>query len=163
MTFANDEVLKFYRELPFNTFGDLEEHKKNIKSGVSLRNHPPLLEILSNQTRVLEVGCGVGWLSAQIADRFRTSVTSIDFNKVAVDMAQESADALKIAVDYQVADLFYIALKLNSMYAFHLVSYITQIIASARFNDVSISSQNQGIFLRRFISSLRTTPIFRSL
>ena len=106
MTFANNEVLKFYRELPFNTFGDLEEHKKNIQSGVSLRNHPPLLEILSNQTRVLEVGCGVGWLSAQIVDRFHASVTSIDFNKVAVDMAQKSADALKIAVDYQVADLF---------------------------------------------------------
>ena len=106
MTFANDEVLKFYRELPFNTFGDLEEHKKNISSGISLRNHPPLLEILSDQTRVLEVGCGVGWLSAQIADRFHTSVTSIDFNKVAVDMAQKSADSLKIAVDYQVADLF---------------------------------------------------------
>jgi SAM-dependent methyltransferase len=106
MTFANDEVLRFYRELPFNTFGDLEEHKKNIRSGISLGNHPPLLEILSKQARVLEVGCGVGWLSAQISDRFHTAVTSIDFNKVAVDMAQKSANALKIAVDYQVADLF---------------------------------------------------------
>lgn len=106
MTFANDEVLRFYRELPFNTFGDLEEHKKNIRSGISLGNHPSLLEILSNQVRVLEVGCGVGWLSAQISDRFHTAVTSIDFNKVAVDMAQKSANALKIAVNYQVADLF---------------------------------------------------------
>ena len=106
MTFANDDVLRFYRELPFNTFGDLEEHKKSIKSGISLGNHPPLIEILSNQTRVLEVGCGVGWLSAQISDRFHSSVTSIDFNKVAVEMAQRSANSLKIPVDYQVADLF---------------------------------------------------------
>jgi len=106
MTFANDEVLRFYRELPFNTFGDLEEHKKSIKSGISLRNHPPLLEILSNQTRVLEVGCGVGWLSAQIAERFHASVTSIDFNKVAIEIAQKSADALNIAVEYREADLF---------------------------------------------------------
>ena len=106
MTFANDEVLRFYRELPFNTFGDQEEHKENIQSGVSLRNHPPLLEILSNQTRVLEVGCGVGWLSAQIFERFHSSVTAIDFNRVAVEMAQKSANSLKIPVDYQVADLF---------------------------------------------------------
>ena len=106
MTFANNEVLKLYRELPFNTFGDLEEHKKNIQSGVSLRNHPPLLEILSNQTRVLEVGCGVGWLSAQIVDRFHASVTSIDFNQVAIDTAQKAADSLGLNMEYEVADLF---------------------------------------------------------
>jgi len=56
--------------------------------------------------KVLEVGCGVGWLSAQIADRFQATVTSIDFNQVAIDTAQKAADSLGLNVKYEVADLF---------------------------------------------------------
>ena len=106
MSFANDDVLKFYKELPFNIFGDIQEHQKNIKSGVSLSNHPVLTNILTKKMKVLEVGCGVGWLSAQIADRFQSSVTSIDFNQVAIDTAQKAADSLGLNVKYEVADLF---------------------------------------------------------
>ncbi len=106
MSFANDDVLKFYKELPFNIFGDIQEHQKNIKSGVSLNNHPVLTNILTKKMKVLEVGCGVGWLSAQIADRFQSAVISIDFNQVAIDTAQKAADSLELNVKYQVADLF---------------------------------------------------------
>ena len=106
MSFANEDVLKFYKELPFNIFGDIQEHQKNIKSGVSLNNHPVLTNILTKKMKVLEVGCGVGWLSAQIADRFQSSVTSIDFNQVAIDTAQKAADSLGLNVKYEVADLF---------------------------------------------------------
>ena len=106
MSFANEDVLKFYKELPFNVFGDIQEHQKNIKSGVSLNNHPVLTNILTKKMKVLEVGCGVGWLSAQIADRFQSSVTSIDFNQVAIDTAQKAADSLGLNVKYEVADLF---------------------------------------------------------
>ena len=106
MSFANEDVLKFYKELPFNIFGDIQEHQKNIKSGVSLSNHPVLTNILTKKMKVLEVGCGVGWLSAQIADRFQSSVTSIDFNQVAIDTAQKAADSLGLNVKYEVADLF---------------------------------------------------------
>ena len=106
MSFANEDVLKFYKELPFSIFGDIQEHQKNIKSGVSLNNHPVLTNILTKKMKVLEVGCGVGWLSAQIADRFQSSVTSIDFNQVAIDTAQKAADSLGLNVKYEVADLF---------------------------------------------------------
>ena len=106
MSFANEDVLKFYKELPFNIFGDIQEHQKNIKSGVSLNNHPVLTNILTKKMKVLEVGCGVGWLSAQIADRFQATVTSIDFNQVAIDTAQKAADSLGLNVKYEVADLF---------------------------------------------------------
>ena len=106
MSFANEDVLKFYKELPFNVFGDIQEHQKNIKSGVSLNNHPVLTNILTKKMKVLEVGCGVGWLSAQIADRFQSSVTSIDFNQFAIDTAQKAADSLGLNVKYEVADLF---------------------------------------------------------
>ena len=106
MSFANEDVLKFYKELPFNILGDIQEHQKNIKSGVSLNNHSVLTNILTKKMKVLEVGCGVGWLSAQIADRFQATVTSIDFNQVAIDTAQKAADSLGLNVRYEVADLF---------------------------------------------------------
>jgi SAM-dependent methyltransferase len=106
LSFANEDVLKFYKELPFNIFGDNQEHQKNIKSGVSLNNHSVLTNILTKKMKVLEVGCGVGWLSAQIADRFQATVTSIDFNQVAIDTAQKAADSLGLNVRYEVADLF---------------------------------------------------------
>jgi len=106
MSFANEDVLKFYKELPFNIFGDIQEHQKSIRSGVSLNNHPVLTNILTKKMKVLEVGCGVGWLSAQITDRFQATVTSIDFNQVAIDTAQKAADSLGLNVKYEVADLF---------------------------------------------------------
>lgn len=106
MSFANNEVLEFYKTLPFNLAGDIKENQRNIKSGVSLNNHPALIKILATHLTVLEVGCGVGWLSAQIADRFQAPVTSIDFNKVAIDTAQKTASSLGLKVSYQVADLF---------------------------------------------------------
>jgi len=106
MTFANDEVLKFYKSMPFNLASDQIENQKNIKSGVSLRNHPPLIEVLSKSSTVLEVGCGVGWLSMQMADLFDVKVTSIDFNPVVIDKAKETSRQLGIAVSFQEADLF---------------------------------------------------------
>jgi len=106
MSFANNEVLEFYKTLPFNLAGDIKENQRNIKLGVSLNNHPALIKILATHLTVLEVGCGVGWLSAQIADRFQAPVTSIDFNKVAIDTAQKTASSLGLKVSYQVADLF---------------------------------------------------------
>ncbi|TRZ79623.1 MAG: class I SAM-dependent methyltransferase [Actinobacteria bacterium] len=106
MSFANDDVLKFYKELPFNIFGSKKEHQDFIKSGVSLNSHPVLTEILSKQKSVLEVGCGVGRFSAQIADQFKSSVTAIDFNPVVIDYAQTAAKALGLNVSYEAADLF---------------------------------------------------------
>ena len=32
MSFANDDVLKFYKELPFNIFGSKEEHQKFMEN-----------------------------------------------------------------------------------------------------------------------------------
>jgi len=106
VSFANQEVLNFYRELPFNIFENENEHRKFIKSGVSLKSHPVLAEIVSKKTRVLEVGCGMGRFSAQLADRYGADVTAIDFNPDVIAYAIKSAESLKLQVDYQTSDLF---------------------------------------------------------
>jgi SAM-dependent methyltransferase len=106
MTFANDQVLEFYKELPFNIFGSPKEHKDFIRSGVSLKPHTALLEIIDKKTKVLEVGCGVGRFSAQIEDRFGASVTAIDFNPIVIEYAEQAAKSLGLHVKYEAADLF---------------------------------------------------------
>ena len=106
MTFANEQVLEFYKELPFNIFGSTEEHKEFIRSGASLKPHTALLEVINKQSSVLEVGCGVGRFSAQIEDRFGASVTAIDFNPVVINYAKEAAKSLGLKVKYEAADLF---------------------------------------------------------
>lgn len=106
MSFANEEVLQFYKELPFNIFSNEDDHKKFIRSGVSLNSHPELIRILSGSTSVIEVGCGMGRFAAQIFDRFRSPVTAIDFNSTVIDYAQAVAENLGLDVNYEVADLF---------------------------------------------------------
>jgi len=106
MTFANEKVLEFYRELPFNIFGSVKEHEEFIRSGASLKPHSALLRIIEKQTKVLEVGCGVGRFSAQIEDQFGASVTAIDFNPVVIEYAKKAATSLGLRVKYEAADLF---------------------------------------------------------
>jgi len=106
VSFANQEVLNFYRELPFNVFQNEGEHRRFIKSGISLRSHPVLAELISEETRVLEVGCGMGRFSAQLADQYDALVTAIDFNPDVIAYAIRSAELLKLRVDYQTSDLF---------------------------------------------------------
>jgi SAM-dependent methyltransferase len=105
-SFANPEVLGFYRELPFNMWGSDEDYLAAIKSGVSLRNQPPLDALLDKTMSVLEVGCGVGWFSCQMARAHGCRVTGIDFNPVVVEVARRTARSLELPVTFEVADLF---------------------------------------------------------
>lgn len=106
VTFANPRVLDFYKELPFNYQASAEDQAKVVRAQDSVSAYPVLTRLLKKNTRVLEVGCGAGWLSNSIAYHYRAKVTAIDFNPVAVERARAVADALGVAVDFQVADLF---------------------------------------------------------
>ena len=45
--FSNQEVLKFYRELPFNYYSSVEEQSKNILSGEkNFKIYGPLIDEL---------------------------------------------------------------------------------------------------------------------
>ena len=105
-SFANPEVLEFYRELPFNVLGSDEDHVAAVASGVSLRNQPPLNALLRPTMEVLEVGCGAGWLSCQMARAHGCRVTGIDFNPVVIETAHRTARSLELPVSFEVADLF---------------------------------------------------------
>ena len=102
----HERVLEFYRELPFNMWGSDADHVASVNSGVSLRNQPPLDGLLHAEMTVLEVGCGVGWLSCQMSHAHRCRVVGIDFNPVVVEVARRTAATMSLPVEFHVADLF---------------------------------------------------------
>jgi len=106
-TFANPDVLKFYRELPFNYRESAQSHAKEIRrSNAVAAGYPVLLPLLKKNTTVLDVGCGPGWFSLNTAYHYGCAVTGIDFNEVATRRAREVAAALGVPVRFETADLF---------------------------------------------------------
>jgi len=106
VTYASDEVLAFYKELPFNYRSTVDGTVKAIKKQNMLKAYPMVAELLSKKTTVLDVGCGAGWLSNSIAHHYGCPVQGIDFNPVAVDRAQDVSKGLRASSEFSVQDLF---------------------------------------------------------
>ncbi len=104
--FAKPEVLEFYRALPFNIHGDPQQNINLILSHDSVKNYPCLGPLLSAGTKVLEVGCGAGWMSNCMAHYHGADVTGIDFNARVVDYAQAVAKAMGLKARFFTSDLF---------------------------------------------------------
>ena len=104
--FSNPEVLEFYRTLPFNVHDDPQKNVNAIRSNNSVENYPCLVPLLSKDSRVLEVGCGAGWLSNCMAYYYDAHVTAIDFNERVVAYAQKVSDALGMNTRFLTTDLF---------------------------------------------------------
>lgn len=106
-SFANPDVLAFYRTLPFNYRDSARAHAKTIRASNAIaRGYPLLAPYLKQGAGVLDVGCGAGWFSLNAAYHYGCAVTGIDFNKVAVDRAREIAHHLGVSAAFAVADLF---------------------------------------------------------
>lgn len=105
-TAARADVLAFYRELPFNYRTDSLAHASAIRKADSLKAYPPLIDVLRHRPRILDVGCGAGWLVNSAAYHHNCSAVGIDFNQVAIDRAREVAQHLRVDARFEVADLF---------------------------------------------------------
>jgi SAM-dependent methyltransferase len=105
-THANSDVLEFYRELPFNIRETVEDSAVAITKKNSFAAYPGVGDLINPGSRVLDAGCGAGWLSNTIAYHYKCSVTGIDFNPVAVERAKAVANKLDLQVDFSEQDLF---------------------------------------------------------
>ena len=103
---ARADVLDFYRELPFNYRRGAADHAAAIRRANSLNAYPPLTAVLKPGTRLLDVGCGAGWLVNSAAYHHKCRAAGIDFNPVAVERAREVARSLGVEATFEVADLF---------------------------------------------------------
>jgi len=103
-TQANDKVLDFYKELPFNMRDSVSDHVMTIVDK-SIAEHYPQLKPIVKDTAI-EIGCGVGWLSNSLAFHDNSTVQAIDFNPVVIDRAQDISEYMDTEVDFECADLF---------------------------------------------------------
>jgi SAM-dependent methyltransferase len=95
-----------HKELPFNYGDDVEAHARRIIEHDLGASYPPLAALVPGSKQVLEVGCGVGWLSCGIARQWEVGVSGIDFNPVVIERARTIAKHMKLPVQFEVADLF---------------------------------------------------------
>ena len=106
--FANKEVLEFYRSLPFNYYSDINQQIDSVKNGMTnIAANGSLDEQIKNSKRIIDIGCGAGWLSNSISYLYKgKKVTGVDFNSVAVNRAAEVAKTMSLSTEFHVADLF---------------------------------------------------------
>lgn len=99
-------VLSFYRSLPFNLTSAVERMAQTLRESNAAATYPPLLRLAHPGKRVLDVGCGAGWLANTLAFHQHADVTGIDFNPVALNFARAVAKTLGVGTDFVESNLF---------------------------------------------------------
>ncbi len=108
-THINEEVMEFYRNLPFNYYSEPRIAAESLRRSNPVSNYPDLVEILKQGTSVLDVGCGAGWLVNAINYYYSTCGTraqGLDANPVALAQGAAVADILGLESRFHEEDLF---------------------------------------------------------
>jgi 2-polyprenyl-3-methyl-5-hydroxy-6-metoxy-1,4-benzoquinol methylase len=105
-SFANADVLEFYKTLPFNIRESVEGSVDAVRRTDHAAAYPVLAPLLHPGIRVIDVGCGTGWMSNSLAYHHQAVVTGLDFNPVAIARAREVASAMQLSSEFIVGDLF---------------------------------------------------------
>lgn len=106
-TFANPAVLDFYKKLPFNYNSSPEYNAQLIKSNNDVDKYFPIPDdFYDENTNILEIGCGTGWLSNMISYYYGCKVTGVDFNPIAIEQAKKVSEILGLESKFEEADLF---------------------------------------------------------
>ncbi len=100
------KVLAFYASLPFNQHATPAAQAADIRRHDATQSYPVLRPLLQPGVRVLDAGCGTGWLSNSMQLRYPAHVTGIDFNPKAVAFAKDVARTLGVGTAFEVADVF---------------------------------------------------------
>tara|TARA_Y100000590_G_scaffold442869_1_gene571539 strand:+ start:501 stop:1331 length:831 start_codon:yes stop_codon:yes gene_type:complete len=110
MSYKNLNVLKFYEQMPFNIYGNLDAAVNQIKKNNPLEVYPELKKIFSKfkKISVIDFGCGGGWLVNSLAYHCGNylDVTGVDFNPTVIDYANEIKSKLKLDSKFISSDLF---------------------------------------------------------
>ncbi|MBU0552639.1 class I SAM-dependent methyltransferase [Myxococcota bacterium] len=106
MSYANPEVLAFYKALPFNYHRDPQEAAAAIRRRDPLQAYPPLRALLGPGVRLLDVGCGAGWLVHAAALFHGCDSLGVDFNPTALRRAEAVGLALESPARFERGDLF---------------------------------------------------------
>jgi 2-polyprenyl-3-methyl-5-hydroxy-6-metoxy-1,4-benzoquinol methylase len=101
------EVLEFYKMLPFNYYGSLDEQVNSVlKSKPIEEQYRPLRGLMGPSKRILEIGCGAGWLTNSISYHYKKNVLGVDFNSLPLERAKAVATQLDLRSEFECEDLF---------------------------------------------------------
>lgn len=106
MTYANPEVLAFYKDLPFNYHQSPRKAARAIQRRDPISAYPALKALLKPGARLLDVGCGAGWLTHAAAIFHGCDAMGIDFNPVVITRALAVGEALESPARFEQSDLF---------------------------------------------------------
>lgn len=92
-------VKTFYRDTPFNYYSSVAASVAALKSNALPSMYPDLNRVLRSGEvdRVLEFGCGAGWLANTMAAHYSLPVAGVDFTRKAIERARDVANALNVA------------------------------------------------------------------
>ena len=106
-------LLDFYFNLPFNKASEPGVCAQDIEQANTLGYYfGPYESLFSRGSTVLEMGCGVGWMSNMINYYHHCPVLGLDFNPTAISFAKEVSKQLapdgsgKKGAEFVVADIF---------------------------------------------------------
>ena len=125
-----EQVTQFYRSLPFNYEGTVEEACRTIQAGNQIAAAYPTLDAIlasAKQGIVLDVGCGAGWFVNTVACHYGLDAVGVDLCEPAIDRAQAVCKRLSLdgSARYVCADLFQLQSKqLTRTNEFFLVNSI---------------------------------------
>jgi 2-polyprenyl-3-methyl-5-hydroxy-6-metoxy-1,4-benzoquinol methylase len=100
-------VLDFYKILPFNYYGSIEEHVKSVAQQSPIEElYPPLKGLVTPCKNLLEIGCGAGWVTNSIANNYKKKILGLDFNPHAIERARSVGQKLGLQSEFLCKDLF---------------------------------------------------------
>ena len=100
-------VLDFFKILPFNYYGSIEEQVKSVtRKGPIEQRYPPLKGLVKPCKNIFEIGTGCGWLTNSIAYTHKKKITGLDFNPRAIERASAVAKKLELQSEFLCQDLF---------------------------------------------------------
>lgn len=82
-------------------FAQLEYHfawvqPSNIRNIIRGRYIKKILKVSGKNSKILELGCGMGWLSMELAKHGATNITGVDFSAAQIDLANVCAKSLRL-------------------------------------------------------------------
>jgi len=99
-------VLSFYKKLPFNVYTNSLLAIQNIKNNNLKNTYPFLNKYILNTKKIIDVGCGGGWLANTISYHYNKNVFGIDFNSKAIKHAKKISKLLKNQNQFYIKDIF---------------------------------------------------------
>ena len=108
------DVVNFYKNIPFNYINDINYYKNSIEESNQILEYLDLHKLLKNKKNfisptirnVIEFGCGTGWLSNSMSYYYKKNITSVDFTKKAITLAENISNAMKLNIKFKHSDIF---------------------------------------------------------